>query len=249
MVRLCPMLPAGMVLAGALLLAACGAPAATPPSAPAAAETAATQEAGTQEADTEMMTDTASTVAAEAAVEPTTPPDEMAGEMAGEMTSDMTSEPMTGDMASEMASERPAWQSLPLTEARTGTPFTLADFAGKTVFVEPFATWCTNCRQNLANVHAARQQAGEDVIFVALSIEPNIGSEALAAYAKDTGYDLMFAAMPPEMLQALAAQFGQTIANPPATPHFVIRPDGATSDLVTGIRSTPEILAQVGVQG
>lgn len=245
MVRLCPMLPAGMVLAGALLLAACGAPAAPPPSAPAAAETAVTQEAGTQEADTEMMTDTAPTVAAEAAVEPTTPPDEMAGEMAGEMTS----EPMTGDMAGEMASERPAWQSLPLTEARTGTPFTMADFAGKTVFVEPFATWCTNCRQNLANVHAARQQAGEDVIFVALSVEPNIGSEALAAYAKDTGYDLMFAAMPPEMLQALAAQFGQTIANPPATPHFVIRPDGATSDLVTGIKSTAEILAQVGVQG
>ncbi len=51
-----------------------------------------------------------------------------------------------------------------------------------------------------------------------------------------------------EMLQALAAQFGQTIANPPATPHFVIRPDGTTGDLVTGIKSTAEILAQVSAQ-
>jgi cytochrome oxidase Cu insertion factor (SCO1/SenC/PrrC family) len=153
---------------------------------------------------------------------------------------------MAGD---NMTAARPAWQLLPLTDARTGATFTLADFAGKTVFVEPFATWCTNCRQNLANVHAARRQAGADVVFVALSVEPNIGSEALAAYAADTGYDLMFAAMPPEMLQALAAQFGQTIANPPATPHFVIRPDGSTGDLVTGIKSTAEILAQVGVQG
>jgi thiol-disulfide isomerase/thioredoxin len=132
-----------------------------------------------------------------------------------------------------------------LTDARSGDSFTLGGFAGKTVFVEPFATWCSNCRQQLANVNAARQQAGEDVVFVALSVEPNIGDEILAAYAADTGYDLIFAAMPPDMLQALAAQFGQTISNPPATPHFVIRLDGSTSELVTGIESTEAILAQV----
>ena len=38
----------------------------------------------------------------------------------------------------------PTWQTLPLTNARTGETFTFADFAGKTVFVEPMATWCTN---------------------------------------------------------------------------------------------------------
>jgi thiol-disulfide isomerase/thioredoxin len=167
--------------------------------------------------------------------------------VAGDTAGDLTADAATG--GDEVAAALPDWQLLVLTDARTGAPFTLADFAGKTVFVEPFATWCTNCRQNLANAHAARQQADGDVVFVALSVEPNIGSDALAAYASDTGYDLMFAAMPPEMLQALAAQFGQTITNPPATPHFVIRPDGSTGDLVTGIKSTAEILAQVGVQG
>lgn len=151
-------------------------------------------------------------------------------------------------MAEEATVERAAWQSIALTDARSGASFTLADFAGKTVFVEPFATWCSNCRQQLSNVHAARQQAGEEVVFVALSVEANIGDEALAAYAADTGYDLVFAAMPPEMLQALAAQFGQTISNPPATPHFVIYPDGTTSGLVTGIEPTEAILAQVAVQ-
>jgi cytochrome oxidase Cu insertion factor (SCO1/SenC/PrrC family) len=162
----------------------------------------------------------------------------------------MTDEAMTDEsMADVTMVERPAWQTMALTDARTGESFTLADFAGKTVFVEPFATWCTNCRQQLANVHAARQQAGEDVVFVALSVEPNVGSEALAAYAADTGYDLVFAAMPPEMLQALAAQYGQTISNPPATPHFVIRPDGSTSELKTGIEGVDAILAQLSVQG
>jgi hypothetical protein len=36
---------------------------------------------------------------------------------------------------------RPDWLTLPLTNARTGETFTLADFAGKTVFVHPMATW------------------------------------------------------------------------------------------------------------
>jgi thiol-disulfide isomerase/thioredoxin len=244
MVRLSSLRQLGVALASVLILGACGAPAATP----ATADTsAATAEAVAVEAP------------AEAPAEETTPHDDS---MAGDMTAEaaMADETMAGEtmadetmgdetMADEAAVERPAWQSMALTDARSGATFTLADFAGKTVFVEPFATWCSNCRQKLANVHAARQVAGEDVVFVVLSVEANIGNEALAAYAADTGYDLMFAAMPPEMLQALAAQFGQTIANPPATPHFVIAPDGSTGELVTGIESTEALLAQVGVRG
>jgi hypothetical protein len=38
-------------------------------------------------------------------------------------------------------SARPAWQSLPLVDARTGNTFTLADFEGRTVFVHPMAKW------------------------------------------------------------------------------------------------------------
>jgi hypothetical protein len=38
-------------------------------------------------------------------------------------------------------SARPAWQSLPLVDARTGNTFTLAAFAGRTVFVHPMAKW------------------------------------------------------------------------------------------------------------
>lgn len=140
---------------------------------------------------------------------------------------------------------RPAWQQIALIDARSGSTFTLADFAGKTVFVEPFATWCSNCRQQLTNVQAAKAALGEDVVFVALSVEPNIGADALVRYADDANFDLTFAAMPPELLQALAAQFGQTIANPPATPHFLIRPDGSTTDLVTGIESPDAIKAQI----
>ena len=47
----------------------------------------------------------------------------------------------------------------------------------------------------------------------------------------------------PEFLRALAAAFGQSALNPPATPHFILYPDGSSSDLMTGF-SPPEAIAR-----
>ena len=160
---------------------------------------------------------------------------------------DMTEE-MDEEMDEEMAmSDAPAWMSIALTDVRTGETFTLADFAGKTVFVEPMATWCTNCRQQLGNVAAAKAQLGdsEDVVFVSLSVETNIGNGDLANYTEETGFDWIFAVATPEMLISLADTFGQTVTNPPSTPHFIIRPDGTTTDLTTGYEGPEELLQNI----
>jgi len=145
--------------------------------------------------------------------------------------------------------ELPAWQTLPVTNARTGETFTFADFAGQTVFVEPMATWCSNCRQQLGNVRSAREQLGENVIFIALSVETNISSADLAAYADTNSFEWHFAVMTPELLGELVNAFGRTISNPPSTPHFIIRPDGTVSALTTGIESASEIVARIQAAG
>lgn len=231
------------LLLGACLLSACAAPF-TPAATSMTNERAPTpavatpEGAGADEAPTTAsaaMPDSAATDSGDMAAAPQ-------GEEAAADSGDMAAAPQSEEAA---AVTRPAWQQIALIDARSGSSFTLADFAGKTVFVEPFATWCSNCRQQLENVQAAKATLGEDVVFVVLSVEPNIGVDALARYADDAGFDMTFAAMPPELLQALAAQFGQTVANPPATPHFVIRPDGSTTDLVTGIESPEAIQAQI----
>lgn len=134
-----------------------------------------------------------------------------------------------------VAAERPAWHQLALTNARTGETFTLADFAGKTVYVEPMATWCTNCRQQLGIVREVYSQLDpERYAFVGLSVETDLPREELAAYADERGWPWTFAVMTPELLQELSATFGLTVGNPPATPHFTIGPDGTTSALNTG---------------
>ena len=140
-----------------------------------------------------------------------------------------------------------SWRDLPLTDARTGETFTLADLGDQTILVEPMATWCANCRHQLGNVRDAKTQLGDEalVTFVALSIETTLKADALARYAEEQGFDFTFAVMTPEMLRALATEFGQAVASPPSTPHFVIYPDGTTTDLFTGFQAPDELIALV----
>lgn len=154
------------------------------------------------------------------------------------------------EAASVPAASKPAWQTLPLVNARSGETFTLGDFEGQTVFVEPMATWCTNCRQQLGNVRTARESlSNNNVAFVALSVETNVTAETLAQYAEDNNFGWTFAVATPELLAELVNTFGRTITNPPSTPHFIIRPDGTATSLVTGIESSEQIISQITTEG
>lgn len=191
--------------------------------------------------------------------------DDMDGEAMGEETegheSDMDGETMDeagGDAEMEMegdaesmeapAADRmdlPLWQTLAVTNAATGETFSFADFEGKTVFVEPMATWCGNCRSQQGQVREAKAQLGDDVVFVGLSLETTLPAADLAQYAQDNGFDWTYAVMSEELLKGLADEFGRSITSAPSTPHFIIRPDGSFSALSTGIHSAEEIVTQI----
>lgn len=225
-----------LVLSSLFLLAACtgGETAVTEPSQPMVAEATMTEDTAMKESD-EMMAEDNHDAMADS--------DEM---MAEDGHDDMMSDETTAAMddMSQMA-DVPDWQTIELTDARTGETFTLASFVGKTVFVEPMATWCTNCRQQLGNVREARAQLGDDVVFIGLSLETTLSDADLAQYQSDQGFDWTFAVMTPELLQGLADTFGRSITSAPSTPHFVIRPDGSYTDLVTGIDPVDQIVNQI----
>jgi cytochrome oxidase Cu insertion factor (SCO1/SenC/PrrC family) len=149
------------------------------------------------------------------------------------------------------AAARPDWHLLPLVDARTGQTFTLADLDGKTVYVEPMTTWCTNCRGQMGLIRdqVLAQLDPERTVLVGLSVETDLPREELAAYVDAQGFSWTFAVMTPELLQALSTQFGLTVANPPAIPHFVIGPDGTTSDLSTGFHTADRLLAELAAAG
>ena len=131
------------------------------------------------------------------------------------------------------------WTHTALTNVRTGDTFTLADYAGKIVYVEPMATWCPLCRVQLGYDQAARSQVDTDnVVFIGLSLEIGLSDSDLANYADQNGFDMDFAVMPQEMLPLLADDFGREVASAPSTPHFIIYPDGTFSELSTGYDQT-----------
>jgi hypothetical protein len=143
--------------------------------------------------------------------------------------------------------EAPRWLTTELTDACSGEAFTLADFAGKTLYVESMATWCGECYGQLTRVQEAFAQIPEaeqeDIVLVALSSEIDLPREDLARYADKTGFPLIFAVMPEEMLIVMAQDVGREWAIPPAMPHLIVAPDGTIGELHTGGSSAEELLA------
>ena len=123
-----------------------------------------------------------------------------------------------------------------------GESFTLAELAGRPVFVENFATWCPTCRAQLGRTQEAAEAMGDDAVFVVLSVETDLSADDVAEYAEDNGFSSMrFAVMSPELLAAFADAFGTSAVNPPSTPHVVIAADGTAGELETGSISAAEI--------
>lgn len=137
------------------------------------------------------------------------------------------------------------WTRVELTNARTGATFTFADFAGKTVFVHPMATWCSVCRasQQSLNNNVIPNVDTDEVVFVSLSVETSISAGDLAAYAGNNGFGWTFSVLTVDALAALREEFGGTITNPPAAPHFIINPDGTHDGLRTGVSNADTLVS------
>jgi thiol-disulfide isomerase/thioredoxin len=147
------------------------------------------------------------------------------------------------------ATAKPAWQTTKFIDARTGKAFTLADFPGKTVYVENMATWCANCAQQLRYVKEAQAKLDPNkVVFIALSVESNLKPADLASYADKGGYNFPFAILDAEQLKLMVDAFGFSAINPPSTPHFVIKPDGTVSKLLTGFADANALIKSLGGQ-
>lgn len=135
------------------------------------------------------------------------------------------------------------WRDMPLVDVRSGDTFTLADFEGQTVYVQAMATWCTTCRRQMTILRdAIAGFEGEGFAVIGLSVETHLRGTDLAQYVDAHGFHWTFAVKTPELLRELTNTFGRAINTPPATPHFIIRPDGSFTELSTGIKSAEEII-------
>lgn len=150
--------------------------------------------------------------------------------------------PAPGEAAAVAPVTLPAWASLPLVDATSGAPFTLADYAGQTVYVHLMATWCSEClaSQRRLRDEIIPQIGDQNIVFVSLDVQTQLANTTLASYATNNTFTWPFAVASQDFMNAIVADFGRSASNPPSRPHFVIYPDGSTSGLLTGRMTTQE---------
>jgi phage tail sheath gpL-like len=74
-------------------------------------------------------------------------------------------------------------------------------------------------------------------------------AEDLAAYSRTHGFDFTYAVTPTEVAQALAAEFGDLVLNPPATPVIVVGTDGTVTLTPFGHKGVDTILQLASAHG
>jgi len=143
-----------------------------------------------------------------------------------------------------------AWQTVPITDVRTGAAFQFTDFADRVVIVESMATWCPPCReQQLQAQLALRRVDAGSVVYVSLDVDPRESPETLRAYAERNRFDWTFAVGTPELLRLLSEDLGDVVLAPPATPVVVIGTDGSITSTELGIKSSDRLVALAKAHG
>ncbi|WP_416840005.1 TlpA family protein disulfide reductase [Haloferax sp. DFSO52] len=143
------------------------------------------------------------------------------------------------------AADGRVWYTTELTDVRTGETFTIEQLTDRPVLVETFAVWCSNClsqQKEMINFHEA---VGDDVLTVALDIDPNEDAEKVREHADRHGFDWRYALSPESVTKSLTDEFGSSMASAPTVPMLRVCPDGTATRIKNGFKSTDYLREQV----
>jgi hypothetical protein len=144
-----------------------------------------------------------------------------------------------------------AWATAILTDVTTGRTFRIADLvaAGKVVFVETMAIWCTNCLAQQKEAAVAFEELDPDrVAWVAIDVESSETAGALASYREQHRFPFTYVIADMDLARALATDLGDTVLSPPSVNVIVVGTDGRVTHL-RGHKTVPEVRALAAEHG
>lgn len=160
-----------------------------------------------------------------------------------------TADAMMQETPADAMMEAPNWFSVSLTDANTGSEFTLNDYEGKVVLVEMMAVWCSTCKQQQDQIKALHEQLGmpADLVTVSLDIDPNEDLDTVKSYLTSAGYDWLYAVAPADVSREIASLYGDQFLNPPSAPVLIVDRHGAVHPLPFGVKSADDLMQAVNM--
>ncbi|MFQ5826336.1 MAG: TlpA family protein disulfide reductase [Dehalococcoidia bacterium] len=140
----------------------------------------------------------------------------------------------------------PAWMDISLTDVSTNQEFRISDFKGKPVLLESFAVWCPTCLGQQKQIQKLQISKGDAIIHISLDTDPNEDEAKVKEHLERHHLEWYFVVAPIERTRALIDDFGLTIVNAPSAPVILICEDQSTRLLRNGIKSSDELLSEVG---
>ena len=107
--------------------------------------------------------------------------------------------PLAAPAGGESGGEAPAFRLASL----DGKNVSLADFKGKVVVLDFWATWCGPCRQQAGILEEMHQSLGQKVVFLGINVGEN--QQTVASYARRAPFPYPILLDPS---QQVAAQYG-----------------------------------------
>ena len=136
-------------------------------------------------------------------------------------------------LADDVAGEAAPTDTFPMLD---GGLATFADFTGKPVVVNFFASWCEPCRAEMPDFAQVHAELGDDVTFLGVSLRDSEGDAR--ALLEETGVTYQVARDPSG---SLAEAFG--VVNMPST--FLLDADGRIASARAGILTADELRSQL----
>jgi hypothetical protein len=157
-----------------------------------------------------------------------------------DVTPQSTADPAAAALASR------TWATTALNEVSSGQAFTIAGLAGRTIFVEAMAIWCTKCREQQFRFRDALARLDPaTVAYVVLTVDPSETANELARYKRDRAFVGMYAVAGRNVSAALEQEFGSNVLNPPTVPLILVTAGGEIR-FETGGESVDEIVRLAG---
>lgn len=89
-----------------------------------------------------------------------------------------------------------------------GTALTMADFAGKAVFLNFWATWCKPCIQEMDYIQRLHARYGQDVVFLAASTDD---LQTIQNFQEQRGFTFQFVRLDIEYIDAFVISLPTTL--------------------------------------